>query len=233
MELPKALFITGTDTDCGKTYAACAIMCAYKALGYKVVGFKPVASGSTYVDGALVNEDVELLIEHANVELPANIINPYIFEPPISPHFAARQSGQRIEPQHIEMAFRHCQEAADIVVVEGAGGWRVPLDEGFDIAALSKQLNIPVVVVCGLRLGCINHTLLTINDIRRSDVPIFAWVANQISATYEYVDDTIATIQSAVSVPLLAKLEYSKVADAASAAQKFDLAQAAASTEQI
>ena len=225
MKLPPALFITGTDTDCGKTHVASALISAYKSQGLRVTGFKPVASGSKSVDGRLINHDVESLTAHANVQLPAEVINPYIFEPPISPHFAAEQSGVEIELKTITDAYQECQKAADIVIVEGAGGWRVPLSPSLDIAGLAAALNIPVVVVCGLRLGCINHMLLTVKDINSQGTPICAWVANQIDPQYKNVEDTLATIKQSVSAPLLAKLSHQDRPDPSVAAHSIDLAQ--------
>ena len=122
-KLPKALFVTGTDTDCGKTLIASALIHAYRDLGLRVVGMKPVASGSLRRDGQLVNEDVESLKSAANVSLPAEVINPYIFEPAISPHFAAAEANVTISLTTILDAFEACRAAADIVIVEGAGGW--------------------------------------------------------------------------------------------------------------
>lgn len=231
MDLPTSVFITGTDTDCGKTHVACALMSAYKSQGLRVIGFKPVASGSQEVAGKLINEDVERLTAHANVQLPVEVVNPYIFEPPISPHFAAAQAGEEIELEKIVNAYEECRKAADIVIVEGAGGWRVPLSPTLDIAALATTLNIPTVVVCGLRLGCINHMLLTINDIRRQGAEISAWVANQIDPHYANIEATVKTITQATSIPLLANLDFQSRPEPSAAAQSIDLAQFAATGE--
>ena len=233
MDLPTSVFITGTDTDCGKTHAACALMCAYKSQGLRVIGFKPVASGSQKVAGKLINDDVERLTAHANVQLPLEVVNPYIFEPPISPHFAAAQAGEEIQLEKIVNAYQQCREAADIVIVEGAGGWRVPLSPTLDIAALATALNIPTVVVCGLRLGCINHMRLTCNDISSQGVEISAWVANQIDPHYANLEATVATISQATSLPLLATLDFQQRPEPTAAAHSIDLAQFAPMGERL
>ena len=225
--LPRALFVTGTDTDCGKTLVASAVIHAYRNLGFSVLGMKPVASGSTMRDGHLVNDDVVSLINAANVSGPPEIVNPYIFEPAISPHFAARQSGIEISKEKILEAFNACQALADIVIVEGAGGWRVPLGEQLDIAGLASALDIPILIVSGLRLGCINHTILTCNDIRATGCKTIGWVANLIDKNYDLVAPTIATIQAAVEIPLVANIPWKTEQSAAQVASAIDLAQLA------
>ena len=225
--LPKALFVTGTDTDCGKTLVASALIHAYRKEGYRVVGMKPVASGSGWHNGELVNEDVEALKLASNVELPAEIVNPYIFEPAISPHFAAAQAGIEIDQGRILKAFAACQAAADVVVVEGAGGWRVPLGNHLDIASLARSMDIPVLMVTGLKLGCINHTLLSFEDIRAKGCDLVAWVANLIDKDYQFVDQTIATIQSKSDTRLLAQIPWSPEGNAENLATAIDLGQLA------
>ena len=225
--LPRGLFITGTDTDCGKTLIASAVIHAYRRLGLRVVGMKPVASGSAMHNGVLVNNDVESLTSAANVELPADIVNPYIFEPAISPHFAAADKGVRIEKERILSAFKQCQEAADIVIVEGAGGWRVPLGDGLDIATLAKAMDLPVLMVTGLRLGCINHTLLTFDDIQAKGCQIAGWVANLIDENYGFIDQTITSIQSEAPAALLARVPWLEDPDAEKLASAIDLKQLA------
>lgn len=225
--LPKALFVTGTDTDCGKTLVASALIHAYRNQGFSVVGMKPVASGSTLRHGELANGDVESLRRASNVDLPAGIVNPYIFEPAISPHFAAAEAGIEIDRQRILDAFAACQAAADIVVVEGAGGWRVPLGTGLDIASLAKSMDIPVLMVTGLKLGCINHTLLTFEDIQAKGCKMVAWVANLIDKDYRFVEQTISTIQSGTVAPLLAQIPWSPQAEPENLATAIDLEQLA------
>ena len=225
--LPRALFITGTDTDCGKTLIASAVIYAYRRLGLRVVGMKPVASGSVKHNGVLINHDVESLTRASNVDLPADIVNPYIFEPAISPHFAAAEMGVRIEKERILSAFKVCQEAADIVIVEGAGGWRVPLGDGLDIASLAKTMDLPVLMVTGLRLGCINHTLLTFDDIQAKGCQVAGWVANLVDKNYGFINETIASIQSEAPAALLASVPWLEEPDAEKLAAAIDLTQLA------
>ena len=224
-DLPAALFVTGTDTDCGKTLVASAVIHAYRALGYRVLGMKPVASGSRLVGGELINEDVQWLRRAANVDVPIETMNPYRFEPAISPHFAAHQAGVQISKDKILAAFKHCQEAADIVVVEGAGGWHVPLSVDLDIAGLAKAMNIPVLLVSGLRLGCINHTLLSLDAIRASGCGTAGWVANLVDRNYSLIKETLASIQARNPAPLIANIPWLPEPAPEGLAEAIDLSQ--------
>ncbi|MEM7467433.1 MAG: dethiobiotin synthase [Pseudomonadota bacterium] len=218
-----AVFVTGTDTDCGKTLVASSVVHGIAQLDYKVVGMKPVASGSTRNGASLVNDDVEQLKRYANVILPAATINPYIFEPPISPHFAAEQVQVDIDIATISNAYNDCCEVADIVVVEGAGGWHVPLTPAADIAALVAKLDIPVVLVCGLRLGCINHAVLSANAILASNCRLVGWVANLVDKDYANVSGTIESIRRQVSAPLLGSFAWQARPNAAELSEEIDL----------
>lgn len=180
---------------------------------------KPVASGSDKMDGVLVNQDVQSLKRHVNVDLPDKVINPYIFEDPISPHFAAAKSGVAIDPARISRAFNLCTEAADIVIVEGAGGWRVPLVGDFYISSLVQKLNIPVVLVSGLKLGCINHTLLTAQAIQNDGIELLAWAANSIDPGYRNKAETIELLRNGIKAPLIAEIDWQSGADPLLAAQ--------------
>lgn len=208
LTFPKAIFITGTDTDCGKTFAASSFICAFKNLGLRVAGMKPVASGSERADGQLVNSDVQALKRHANVRLPERIINPYIFAPPISPHFAAAEQGVKIDIGKISDAFEQCCNAADIVIVEGAGGWRVPLAADLDVSSMVKTLSLPVILVSGVKLGCINHTLLSAEGIKADGVDLIGWAANVIDPTYKNVAATIEHIAAHIEPPLTAQFDW-------------------------
>lgn len=204
----KAFFITGTDTDCGKTLVSSALLCAFAQRGLRVIGMKPVASGSEIEAGCLVNRDVVALQTYANVALPNDIINPYIFQPAISPHFAAAESGVAITLERIENSFRQCCQAADIVIVEGAGGWRVPLGPNFFISDLAKALNLPVIIVSGLTLGCINHTLLSAEAICNDQLELVGWVANAVDPHYANIRQTVETLQQQLQAPLLAHFDW-------------------------
>ncbi|MES2636362.1 MAG: dethiobiotin synthase [Pseudomonadota bacterium] len=193
--MKKAFFIIGTDTGVGKTYIACKLIQQYVAQGYKVVGMKPVAAGCELVDGESVNDDVLKLEAVSNVKAPRELTNPYSFKEPIAPHIAAELAGENIQIAVIKQAFDALSELADIVIVEGAGGFLVPLNDSETMADLVKALNIPIMLVIGMKLGCINHTLLTAEAILRRDCCIEAWVANSIEENMLQCNYNIATIE--------------------------------------
>ena len=192
--MKQAFFITGTDTGIGKTYIACKLIQQYVAQGYKVVGMKPVAAGCDWVDGEWVNDDVLKLEAASNVKAPRALINPYSFKEPIAPHIAAEKEGKTIELALIKQAFDELCNLADIVIVEGAGGLLVPLNNTNDMADLAKALNIPIIVVVGIKLGCINHALLTVEAIKARNCLIEGWIANKMDPTMLCCEENIASI---------------------------------------
>lgn len=193
--MKQSFFITGTDTGIGKTYVACQLIRHYVALGYRVVGMKPIAAGCEQVDGQWVNEDVRLLTEASNVDAPLHWVNPYSFHAPIAPHIAAQQGNVDIQLDVIVQAYHALAELADIVIVEGAGGLLVPLNDEITMAELAAALNIPIVFVVGMRLGCINHALLSLEVMRARHLPIQAWVANPIDPAMQCYAENLATLQ--------------------------------------
>lgn len=194
--MKQAFFITGTDTGIGKTYVACQLIRQYVAQGYRVVGMKPVAAGCELVDDQWVNEDVRLLTEASNVDAPLHLVNPYCFRAPIAPHIAAEQEQVNIQIEVIVQAYQALAELADIVVVEGAGGLLVPLNAQHTIADLIAHLNIPVIFVVGMRLGCINHALLTLEVMQARGLTIAAWVANPIDKEMLCYQENLLTLQT-------------------------------------
>lgn len=208
--MKQAFFITGTDTGIGKTYVACQLIRQYVAQGYRVVGMKPVAAGCELVDGKWVNEDVRLLTEASNVDAPLQLVNPYCFNPPIAPHIAAEQEGVDIQLDVIAQAYQALAELADIVVVEGAGGLLVPLNAQHTIADLIAYLNIPVLFVVGMRLGCINHALLSIEVMQTRHLPISAWVANPVDKAMLCYQENLHTLQTKLqAIPQYPNLQTS------------------------
>ena len=153
-----AWFVTGTDTEVGKTFITCALLLALRDHGIKAIGMKPISAG-TDADGK--NEDVEQLLAAAGVDAPRDLVNPYLFQPAIAPHIAAAETGRRIDIAHIVAACARLRQMADVVLVEGVGGFCVPLGPHCDTADLVEQLGLPVILVVGMRLGCINHALLS------------------------------------------------------------------------
>ena len=176
------LFVTGTDTGVGKTRVAVALIHALRAQGLRVAAMKPVSAGSA--PGEL-NEDVVALMQAANVEAEVSDVNPYAFAQPVAPHIAAQQAGVTIELSIIVAAYARLAALSDVVVIEGAGGWRVPLNEHEDMADLAQRLGLPVVLVVGLRLGCLNHAVLTAESISRRHLPWAGWVGNHIDPSME------------------------------------------------
>jgi len=206
------VFVTGTDTGVGKTRVACTLLTALAARGLRVAGMKPVASGCQAGPDGLHSEDAEALMRHGNVRAARAVHNPYAFEPAIAPHLAA--GGGVIHAAVIETALQELSRLADVVVVEGVGGWRVPLAPALDQPALVCRLGLPVVLVVGLRLGCLNHALLTAEAIERSGAQLAGWVANRVDPHMAAVADNIATLRDAIAAPLLGELPWARVADA-------------------
>jgi dethiobiotin synthetase len=210
-----AFFVTGTDTDCGKTYV-CAALIRHLQQGYKrVAGLKPIASGFELVDGRLQNSDVEALNLASNVALAPEHINRYSYRPAIAPHIAARQVGDTICTELIEFDVAIAIELVDALVVEGVGGWLVPLSEcgSLSIEVLAQRLKLPVILVVGMKLGCLSHALLTARAIVQSGVPFAGWVANHIDPAFDFLSDNIATLESQMPVPKLFELPYLENSD--------------------
>lgn len=201
-------FITGTDTEIGKTVIAAGLICALRDRGLRVAGMKPVASGARPTAAGLRNDDALALMQAANVTLPYETVNPFAFEPPIAPHLAAEQVGRRMALGEMRRAFETASREADVVVVEGVGGWLVPLNERDTVADLAAALGLPVVLVVGLRLGCINHTLLTAESVRARGLTLAGWVANQVSAEVALADELVAAIAARIKAPLLGRVPF-------------------------
>jgi dethiobiotin synthetase len=214
-----AVFITGTDTGIGKTHASVALLHAQRALGRRAIGMKPVASGCRATPHGLRNEDAESLIAASEPAPPYALCNPFAFEPPIAPHIAARDAGIEIVLAPIVDAFADLASRTDRVVVEGVGGWSVPLSATLMQADLVRALGIPVVLVVGLRLGCINHALLSARAIVADGCMLAGWIANRIDPEMVVVEANIATLRERLGVPMLGELAHAGGADAASLAQ--------------
>ncbi len=202
----RGYFVTGTDTGVGKTRVAVALIHALRAQGLRVAAMKPVSAGS---EPGELNEDVVALLQAANVEADVCDVNPYAFSEPIAPHIAAQHSGVTIELTVIAEAYSRLAAQADVVVVEGAGGWRVPLNEREDMADLAQCLGLPVVLVVGLRLGCLNHALLTADSILSRQVPWAGWVGNHIDSEMAQQAANLAALRSRLPAPCLGVQAFS------------------------
>ena len=201
-------FITGTDTGVGKTRVATALVHALKAGGRTAAGMKPVASGCRRTAEGLRNEDAEQLIAASSIKLAYEEVNPYAYAPAISPHLAAAEANEQIELEKIHVLYRSLAARVDTVVVEGVGGWRVPLGRVITTEHLARSLDLPVVLVVGLRLGCINHALLTAQAIEAAGLKCSGWVANQIEPGMERLDEVVATLVQRLPAPMLGVLSF-------------------------
>jgi dethiobiotin synthetase len=205
--MSSGIFVTGTDTGVGKTVAACALLRAHVAWGLRAVGMKPVASGIALDSG--YNEDVVALEAAGNVSAPRAVRNPYAFAPAIAPHLAAAQAGVKIELGRIDFAYRELALVADRIVVEGAGGAFSPLDDQHDMLDIASTIGLPVLLVVGMRLGCLNHALLSALAIRARGLTLAGWVANAIEPALPCFDKNVATIERRLAAPRLATLPWS------------------------
>lgn len=199
----KGWFVTGTDTDCGKTVVTAGLAHKLSRAGRRVAVMKPVASGCERTPDGLRNADALALIAAAGEERPYEQVNPYAFAPAIAPHIAAAQAGQRIDLRRIGATACGLAAGRDVLLVEGAGGWRVPLGDDEDMAAMARVLRLPVILVVGMRLGCINHALLTVEAIEHDGCRLAGWVANAVDPDMAEWDANLRTLQAAIAAPCL------------------------------
>lgn len=197
------VFVTGTDTGCGKTLISTLLIRALRKRGLRVAGFKPIAAGAAECDGVLQNDDALALAAAAGLDLPYAQINPYCFASPVSPHLAAAEEGVVVDPAVVRAARDRLAAVADYLVAEGAGGWRVPLGDDLDIQDLALELRLPVILVVGMRLGCLNHALLSAQAIRASGAELAGWVANAVDPAMSHFEGNLATLRSRLAVPCL------------------------------
>ena len=197
-------FVTGTDTDAGKTLVASGLLAAAAATGLRTLALKPVAAGAEVHDGELRNDDALQLMAAMSETLSYAQVNPLVFEPAIAPHIAAEQAGRRLTADQLAGYCRgSMMRPADFMLVEGAGGWRVPLNHRETLADLAVALNLPVILVVGMKLGCINHALLTAEAVRADGLPLAGWVANRVDPEMACFDENLATLQAMLPAPCL------------------------------
>lgn len=213
-------FITGTDTNVGKTLISCALLYGLAARGKRVAGMKPVAAGCA-VGGQ--HEDIRQLCAASNVPASDELINPYCFGPAVAPHLAAQLTGVSINFDLIREAFSELASQADMVIVEGAGGLLVPMSATQDSADLMRELSLPVILVVGMRLGCLNHALLTVEAIAARGLALAGWVANVLDADMAMLDENIAALKQRIGAPLLGVVPHMAQPDARKAAGCLDL----------
>ncbi|KVX90397.1 dethiobiotin synthetase [Burkholderia ubonensis] len=228
MSPPLSLFVTGTDTEIGKTFVSAALLHGFARLGLRAAAMKPVAAGAYEQDGVWRNEDADQLDAAANVVLPPELRTPFLLKTPAAPHLAAAQEGVTLDLDTIVACHREALTRADVVVVEGAGGFRVPLTGTRDMADLAVALGVPVVLVVGVRLGCISHALLTADAIRQRGLTLAGWVANHVDPAMAFQDENVATLRDWLArehgAPLIGRIPRLAPAAPESAAATLDVA---------
>lgn len=218
-------FISGTDTDVGKTFIASALLAGAKAQGYSTLGMKPIAAGCAETAAGLQNEDALKLQQNSSIVLPYQQVNPVVLKPAIAPHIALQEAGRRVNISQLAGFCRGVlMKKADLTLIEGAGGWRVPLNAQETLADLAKELQLPVILVVGLRLGCINHAILTAEAIQRDGVSLAGWVGNTIDPEMPRLNENIETLNAVIPAPCLGIMPYLDSNNCIEAAQylKFD-----------
>ena len=227
----RGFFVTGTDTGIGKTRVSAGLLKALSKAGLKSVGMKPIASGATQTLEGLRNEDALALMAAASLAKPYAVVNPYCFAPPVAPHLAAREAHVEISLDVLRPAYAELCLGADAVVVEGVGGWQVPLSSGLELPDLAREFELPVLLVVGMRLGCLNHALLTARAIRADGLELAGWAANAIDPDFQRPEANLATLEAELGAPLLACLGYAPKPSLAETAM--GLAEAAAALAQM
>ncbi len=210
--MKQGFFVTGTDTEVGKTVISVGLIYALQQQGLKVAAMKPVASGCQMTVDGLRNEDALSLQQAADIKVDYQDINPYAFEPAIAPHIAAQQAAVGIDLTRLLQGYQQLQSRSDAVVVEGAGGWLVPLNDNQCIADLAIKINLPVVLVVAIKLGCINHALLTADSIRATGLELAGWVANDFLDDEQH-EEIIHSIQARINAPCLGLVPRLQKAD--------------------
>jgi dethiobiotin synthetase len=216
-------FVTGTDTEIGKTLISSALLHALGQAGVRAAGMKPLAAGTEWREGAWHNEDVDQIHAAAPLKLPRELTTTYLLRAPAAPHLAAVLEGVNIEPEKILDGYARVRAQAEAVVVEGVGGFRVPLTGCYDTADLARDLNLPVVLVVGLRLGCISHALLTAEAIAARGLTLAGWVANTVDPAMGHMDGNMEAIAARIGAPLLGHVPRFDQPTAAAAAACINL----------
>ncbi|EEF79177.1 dethiobiotin synthase [Methylophaga thiooxydans] len=214
--MPNHVFVTGTDTEVGKTCISVGLIALLQQQGLKTVGMKPIASGCDWREGEWRNDDALAMMAQSDVALPYTMVNPYAFEPAIAPHIAAKQAEVSICLNTIKKCYQQIKQQAEAVVVEGAGGWFVPINDDETMADLAHKLDLPVVLVVAVKLGCINHALLTVEAIQQKGLKLAGWVANHLDHQSES-NEIIETLKQRIDAPCLGVvpcLENGQTADA-------------------
>ena len=212
--MAKNFFITGTDTDSGKTLVTAALLHKASQQGLQSLGLKPIAAGAELIEQQLQNDDARLLMRHSSVKLAYQQVNPVVFAPPIAPHIAAEQSGTRVTIRQLVGFVRGAMlSPADFRCIEGAGGWLVPVNSREPLSQLAVSLELPVILVVGVKLGCINHAMLTAAAIARDGLQLAGWVATQLDPNMLHYAENLQTLQQILPAPCLGTIPFLDLAD--------------------
>lgn len=217
------MFVAGTDTGVGKTRIACALLQGFAALGLATVGMKPVAAGAKRARQGWLNEDVEQLRAAGNVDVPRDWINPYCFAPPVAPHLAAAEAGVAMRMDRLRRCHARLAARADVVVVEGVGGLLVPLGPRLSAADIPRALDLPLLLVVGLRLGCLNHALLTVEVLQARGLRLAGWIANGIDPEMSRRRQNVDALRARIPAPLLGVAGHAAEAGAGRVARDLDI----------
>ena len=222
--MKQSYFVTGTDTDAGKTLVSAALLHKWSTEGLATLGLKPVAAGCEMIDGELKNSDALALMQHASIELLYSQVNPVALEPAIAPHIAAAQAGVNLNADRLTAYIRgSLMRKYDRALVEGAGGWRVPLNDREALSRVAQELGFPVILVVGMKLGCLNHALLTAEAIRRDGLKLAGWVANRSEPKMSEFDANLSWLANAMGAPLLGTIPHLESPSAETTAEYLDL----------
>ena len=204
----KSYFITGTDTEVGKTFISCLLLQKFAKQNKVTVGFKPIASGAESHNQQLLNDDALRLQHASSLSVSYEQINPYVFKEPIAPHIAAKEANQPIQADYLSTHLSQLQEQADVVIVEGAGGWRVPLSQNEYLSSWVQHEKLPVILVVGMKLGCLNHTILTAESIRQDGLQLAGWIANQNQEEMSCYQENIDFLTQHLKAPKLGEIPW-------------------------
>lgn len=202
-------FVTGTNTNVGKTWISVRLLEAAREAGLSCYGLKPIAAGSEDTDDGLRNEDAEALLEAASMKLDYELVNPVAFREPVAPHILARRQGMNLTAERLAGYVNGAlmMQKADLVLVEGAGGWYVPINERETLADLARRLELPVILVVGMELGCLNHALLTAEAIRRDGLELAGWIANFLHGDMNAGEENFQTLEAMLPAPCLGRTD--------------------------
>ena len=201
-------FITGTDTEIGKTWFTVSLMAMLKKNGFSVMGMKPFATGATTTKEGLINEDARLIMQSCSKPVPYDLINPFVCEQPAAPTIAAKGESVSIDLDQIIKNYNTLKSMADVVVVEGIGGWRVPITDEYYLSEFVKRLDLSVILVVGIRLGCINHAILTEEAIRSDGHDLCGWASNRLDRVYSHGKETVKIIKKRLNCPHIANFPF-------------------------